>query len=139
MNRIIPALCIPAIAIVLSSCANADESNAGTTATNDQPRRCMLVRNIDNYHPIDRNHVVIIGRGEDVFLLGTMRPGCWDIQSSHAIALETAPISLCEGQTATLMVSGERCFIRTLEAVTNLEAAETLVEQRTEADETDSR
>jgi len=139
MNRIISILCIPAIAMVLSTCANADDGSPVTTATNDEPRRCMLVRNIDNYHPIDRNHVVIIDHSEDVFLLGTMRPGCWDIQSSHAIALETAPISLCEGQTATLTVTGECCFIRTLEAVSNVEAAETLVDQRAEADEPDSR
>jgi hypothetical protein len=57
---------------------------------------------------------------------------------SHAIALETAPISLCAGQTATLMVSGERCYVRTLEPVQSLEAAESLVEERADAGDTDS-
>jgi len=122
------------LAGALGSCASAqDSAGDDVNATDaDAPRRCILVRNIDTYRPIDRNHVVIVGRGEDTFLLGTMRPGCWDIVRSAAISIETAPISLCEGQTATLMVGSERCYIRTLEAVPSQEAAETLVEERAE-------
>lgn len=129
---------VGAFAMALAACANADSSDDSMSATSgagDEPRRCMFVRNIDNYHPIDRNHVVISDRSEDTYLLGTMHPGCWDIMSSASIALHTAPISLCEGQTATLMVAGERCFIRTLEAVGSVEAAESLVEMRAEEED----
>jgi hypothetical protein len=137
MMKQIPMILTAAIlASALGSCANADDGMddgaAASTeaAVSSSDRRCIFVRDIDNYHPIDRNHVVISDRSERTHLLGTMRPGCWDIQHSTSIALETAPISLCEGQTATLMVSGERCYIRTLEAVSGVEAAEALVEER---------
>lgn len=132
MKPIPATLTAALLASALGSCAAAQDSSDDIAATADESRRCILVRNIDTYHPIDRNHVVIVGRGDGAVLLGTMRPSCWDIESSAAIALETAPISLCEGQTATLMVRGERCHIRTLEAVPSLEAAESLVAERAE-------
>lgn len=120
------------VASALGSCAAAQDTTEAAAASGEEPRRCILVRNIDTYRPLDRNHVVIVGRGDDTFLLGTMRPGCWDIERSASISIETAPISLCAGQTATLIVGDERCYIRTLEAVSSLEAAESLVEERAE-------
>ena len=129
MKQILMTFAVPILAGALASCAAAQEGT-DQTASGEEPGRCMFVRNIDNYHPIDRNHVVISDRGEHTFLLGTMRPGCWDIMHSIAIGLDTAPISLCAGQTATLLVGEDRCYIRTLEAVPSLEAAEALVEAR---------
>lgn len=132
MKQIPVVLSAALLASALGSCAAAQDSSDDTAVATDEMRRCILVRNIDTYHPIDRNHVVIVERGDDAFLLGTMRPGCWDIQRSAAISIETMPISLCEGQTATLLVGDERCYIRTLEAVPSVDAAESLVEERTE-------
>lgn len=132
MKQIPISFAAAVLASALASCAAAQESTDAASTSSDEPSRCILVRNIDTYRPIDRNHVVIVGRGDDAFLLGTMRPGCWDIQRSAAISIETAPISLCAGQTATLMVGGERCYIRTLEAVSSLKAAESLVQERAE-------
>jgi len=127
-------LLLASLALALGACANAQDSGE-TSSAQETPRTCMLVRNIDTYHPIDRHHVVISDQGERTFLLGTFRPGCWDIMRSASIALETAPISLCEGQTATLMVSGERCYIRTLEAVESLEVGHALAEERADESE----
>lgn len=128
----IPALfAATLLASAVASCAAAQEGTE-TAEASDAAQRCILVRNIDTYRPIDRNHVVIVARGEEAFLLGTMQPGCWDIERSAAISIETAPISICEGQTATLMVRGERCYVRTLESVSSMESAESLVESRSE-------
>ena len=96
----------------------------------DEPRTCMFARNVDDYHVIDRNHVVLIDRSRETFLLGTMHPGCWEMRHSYAIGLEDNSTSICEGQTVTLLVRGERCYVRRLEAVSSAEEAENLVEQR---------
>lgn len=122
-----PILAGAVLAVCMSGGAVSQDEEGAAAA---EARRCLLVSQIDTYHPIDRNHVVIVGEGERIFLLGTMRPGCWDLASSHAIALESGPITLCEGYTATLRVRGGRCHIRTLEAVESVEAAESLAYRR---------
>ena len=118
------------LAAATTACANDQPSSE--PGARDEARRCMLVRNIQDYHVIDRHHVVFSDRGEDTFLLGTMQPGCWDLQSSFAIALETPPITLCEGDMATLRVRDEVCHVNRIEAVESVEAAEALVSERSE-------
>ena len=61
-----------ALMVALAGCANAQDTS--DNVSDDSPRTCMLVRAIDTYRPIDRNHVVIVERGERTFLLGTIQP-----------------------------------------------------------------
>jgi len=93
-------------------------------------RQCILVSQIETYYPLDRSHVVIVGRGGRGTLLGTLRPSCWELPRSPSIALDTSRHTICAGETADLLVRGERCFIRSIETVESLEAAETLVSER---------
>ncbi len=109
---------------------------ADSASTPDEPRQCMLTRTVNNFHVIDRHHVVLMDRHEETFLLGTIRPGCWDLQRSPAIAIEGPSVSVCAGGTAILRVMDERCHIVRLEAVTSVDAAVSLVEERAEADDT---
>lgn len=138
MNQIATTIMTAAMVSALAACANAEEPMVDGTST-DEPRTCMFVRNIETYRPLSRNHVVIVDQAEETFLLATLRPSCWEIMRSAAIALESGPISLCAGDAAVLQVRGERCYIRSLEAVLDMEAAETLVEQRSDDGGSSSR
>jgi len=115
------------------SLASSTVALAQDTDTDDTPHStCISVHAIDTYQPIDRNHIVIVGRGDRTLLLGTFHPGCWDIMRARLIALQTQSSPICAGQTAVLMVSGDRCYIRSLEAVDSVDAARALVEERSE-------
>ena len=110
-------------------------STDGASEGMDAPRRCMQTRNVDDFHVIDRHHVVLIDRRRTTFLLAEMRPGCWDITHAPGIALRHRGMTVCAGDVTTVQVMdtlqsmGQQCHVRRLQAVSSVEAAVSLVEQ----------
>jgi len=136
--------CTFALVASLSSIeANADSETSTADEPTPSPRTCMFARNVDDFHVIDRNHVVLIDRRPGTYLLGEMRPGCWDIRHAPGIALQHRYGSVCEGDSTTILVMtslqnfSERCYVSGLLAVGSVEAAEALLQEQEDAENND--
>jgi len=98
---------------------------------------CFNVRNVRNFTAISDRYVHVEGRRDEHYLL-TMWTGCIGLRGALGIAISNDFNRVCSNSSATIAYREfgrlETCRIRTVESVDDKDAAEEIVELRTDRD-----
>jgi hypothetical protein len=117
--------------------AFADEAEDEAEEEEAIERVCVNRRSINSFDPIDDQHVYIKATGNNHYLF-TMQGRCFGLRDAYGIAVKDTMSRVCSKGFGEIVYRGrgqrlESCRIDTIEAVSGIDDARGLVEDRTAA------
>lgn len=118
-------------ALALPAAAEEIEGNADDALPYPTGIDCFWLPSPDGYNVIDSKHLVIDGTGRNAYL-ATLYSSCFDLRTTFGIRFDRKGSDLCTGDA--IITGDNRCVIRFLEEVDDLDHAKQIVADRKAAE-----